>query len=572
MANGFNKISQHFTCDICQDRYKQPKILDCVHSFCQACLEEYYTGRYKDAPKIPCPVCQHETILPDTRIQGLKTNFHLMGIIEDVSKEETVAHSGDESKCHKHKGEEKWFYCETCQELICRACTVLDHCKPNHQYIDRGKASLKYKQSLKDVFLDFNTDIKGLEQSLAASSAAQQKFTKKVNKTIKAVQERAAKLRAEITTQEKTLLNKIDQIQQDGNRVYDEHQKSISTMLEGKQHMLEMAKDVTNTPSECDFLSLYPIITDDFKYLKSKTPPRSDIELSCPSFTPGQWTGAISLGKLEEDKWEMCCGFGKRGKGPGAFDGAWGITATPPGEIAVADFSNKRVVICSNEGQPKESIPLQSYPRDIAAIHNLDNQLVVVDDTKYVKVFDKKNKLAFQFPTVPQSEVDKTEVNLWSVAVRKDGTILVGDVERMVWTEHRPTDGQLLHTVPVQTPPYFLAVDHCTERVVVCGVGKQKVDVAASDGETRSIIEPTIDGKPARCCRGVCCDGSGIYITVCNELGTGHIHHYDLDGVFLSCLVQYLRTPCGITFTSDGQLAISEPYSVKMYQRESFVI
>ena len=110
MAQALDKISQHFQCDICQDRYKQPKILDCVHSFCQKCLEDYYTSRYKDAPKIPCPVCRQETVLPDTRIQGLKTNFHLMGIMEEVSKEEKAARSGNGTKCQKHPGEEKWFY------------------------------------------------------------------------------------------------------------------------------------------------------------------------------------------------------------------------------------------------------------------------------------------------------------------------------------------------------------------------------------------------------------------------------------------------------------------------------
>ncbi|XP_022110268.1 uncharacterized protein LOC110989886 [Acanthaster planci] len=278
-------------------------------------------------------------------------------------------------------------------------------------------------------------------------------------------------------------------------------------------------------------------------------------------------------GKQEVDgKWEMCHEFGKKGSGPGEFNGATSITATQMSDIAVIDCCNKQVVISSNEGQHKESIPLQSYPLDIAAIHNHDNQLVVVDDTKYVKVFDKKNKLAFQFPTVPQSEVDKTEVNLQSVAVRKDGTILVGDVERMVWTEHRPTDGQLLHTVPVQTPPYFLSVDHCTNTVVVSGleINRVRVYVAAGNGATLSTINPTTDTKCQRVqrCRGVCCDRSGIYITVCNAAdGTGHIHHYDLDGVFLACLARGLQCPYGITFTSDRQLAIADWESVKMYHK-----
>ncbi|XP_022105859.1 uncharacterized protein LOC110987432 isoform X2 [Acanthaster planci] len=269
--------------------------------------------------------------------------------------------------------------------------------------------------------------------------------------------------------------------------------------------------------------------------------------------TPGLRTDAITLDKMGSD--------------PREFDGAWGMTATQPGEIAVADCWNQRVVICSNQGQLQGSIPLQSSPWAIAAINYHDNQLVVVDDTKYVKVLNKKNKLAFHFSTVLQTEVDKTGVDLRSVAVRKDGTILVGDVKRMVWTEHRPSDGQLLHTIPVQTPPWFLAVDDHTDRVVVSGGGQPKLDVVASDGATLSTIEPTIDGMPVRVCCGVCFNSSGIYVVVSNGPGTGHIHHYDRDGVFLACLAQRLFSPQGITFTSDGQLRVADRSSVKMYHK-----
>ncbi|XP_022110243.1 uncharacterized protein LOC110989867 isoform X1 [Acanthaster planci] len=568
MAQAFDKIGQHFTCDICQDRYKQPKILDCVHSFCQACLEDYYTSRYKHARKIPCPVCRQETVLPDARIQGLKTNFPLMGIIAEISEQEKLARSEEKNKCQKHQGEMKRFYCETCQKLICSSCAVLDHCKPQHHYIDIGEASLKYKHSLIDKFSDFHKEIKGLEQSLAASSQAQREFGRNVTKTKKAVQDRAAKMRAEITTQENKLIDEIDQIQQHYNRMFDEHQKTVNMMLQGKQQSVTTAKDVTDTMSDSEFLSLYPIISKDLKSLKSQNPPKIDPKLSHLSFTPGQWMGAISLGKLGGGKWELCREFGKKGSCQGEFDFARGIAAPQPGEIAVADVRNQRVMIRSNEGKYKKLIPLYSFPVDIAAIHNHDNQLVVVDGTKYVKVFDKKNKLALQFPTVPQSEVDKTEVDLQSVAVRKDGTILVGDVERMVWTEHRPTDGKiLLHAIPVLTPPHFLAVDHCTDRVIVSSVDRQKVVVTASNGTTLATIKPTIDGQSVRVCSGVSCDKSGIYIAVCSRPGTGHIHHYDLDGVFLACLAQGLDSPYGITFTSDGQLAVADRFSIKMYHK-----
>ncbi|XP_022101634.1 E3 ubiquitin-protein ligase TRIM56-like isoform X2 [Acanthaster planci] len=631
MAKALEEMNHHLECGICRDRLKQPKVLDCFHSFCQECLQDYYESRYKDTPEIPCPSCRHMTALPETRIQGLKTNFHLMGIIEEISVQEKVAHSEstkvscelceeeneathrcldcaqnvcpncrkthlrcvttsnhtvatfeeirqgkvtvkksaneDQTRCQKHRGEVKRFYCETCLELICRDCTVVDHCKPNHHYVDSGEASIKYKQSLKDMLSDFDVDIKVLEQSLAASSQAKQKFAQSVTRTVKAVKKRADKLRAEIAIQEKMLIRGIKQIQQDRNRMYDKHQEKVSQLLQGKQHSVEVAKGVASTASDNDFLSLYPVINKDLKSLKGPTPPQIDSMLSYLSFTPGQTE--INLGKLEEKvrKWEMCCKFDHTGGGLGGVMFTVGITGTVCGEIALVKYFNKKVLLCSSDGQVKEKIPVQSSPWDIAAIHNHDNQLVVVDDTKYVKVFNKKNELAFQFPTVPQSEVDKADMNFSSVAVKEDGTILVGDVNRMVWTEHRPTDGALLCTIPVQTPPCYLAVDDHTDRVVVSGGGSQKVDIASSNGTILATIKPSINGQQVQHCHGVCCDSSGTYIAVCNEPDTGHIHHYDLDGNFLACVVQGLHVPFGITSTPDRKLAVGDGHAVKMYHK-----
>ncbi|XP_038062457.1 E3 ubiquitin-protein ligase TRIM56-like [Patiria miniata] len=634
MATALKNISPHLECVICADKYKQPKVLDCMHSFCQTCLEKYYTSRYAGQPKIPCPVCRRETVLPQTRIQGLKTNFHLMGIVEEVSLQEKVACSEntkviceicdegneamhrcldcaqnicpncrkthlrfaatsnhtvatledirqgkvtvkktpeeDESKCHKHKGEVKRFYCETCEELICRDCTVVDHCKPEHHYIDSGKASRKYKQSLKDTFPDFTTGIKRLEQALTTSSQAKQRFTQNVTKTVKAVQDKADKMRAEITTQETKMIEEIKQLQQDRNRTYDEHQSTLTMMLESQKHSLGTSQDIINTASDSGFLSLYPIISKDLKSLKGQNPPQIDPKLSYLSFTPGQRIGDINLGKLEVEavKWEICREFG-----PGEFSGAQDVTATQPREIAVADYYNNRVVICSNEGQHKGTIPVQgkflSFPWAVAAIRNPEQRLLVLErGSKYVKMFNMKdNTLVMQFPTVSKHQVDKTNMNLSSLAVTKN-SILVGDTYNMVWTEHKPTDGEFLHTIPVQTPPHYLAVDDNTDRVVVSGGETKKVVVGDSKGRTIWTINPTINGEPVGNCKGVCCDSSGIYLVVDQgESDTGHIHHYDLDGRFLDCLAQGLYSPRGITFTSGGQLAVADYFSIKMYHK-----
>ena len=189
--------------------------------------------------------------------------------------------------------------------------------------------------------------------------------------------------------------------------------------------------------------------------------------------------------------------------------------------------------------------------------------MVVVCPKTNVKVFKEDNTLAFEFPTVPPSEVGKTSVYLQSVAVKKDGTILVGDIKRKVLTEHSPTDGSLLRTIPVEIEPCFLAVDS-NGGLVISG-GTEGVRVTDGSGATLFSIKPTIGGRPVQSCRGVYTDSSGFYIAVCNGEGTGHIHHYDAGGGFLTCIAQGLQDPQGLTMTADGQLAVADYFSVKIY-------
>ena len=191
--------------------------------------------------------------------------------------------------------------------------------------------------------------------------------------------------------------------------------------------------------------------------------------------------------------------------------------------------------------------------------------MVVVCPNTNVKVFREDNTLAFEFPTVPPSEVGKTEVDLYSVAVKKDGTILVGDTTRKVLTEHSPTDGSLLRTIPVEIKPRFLAV-HSKGRLVISGWSKG-VRVTDGSGATLFSIKPTIGGQPVKSCRGVYTDSSGIYIAVCNEEGTGHIHHYDAGGGFLTCIAQGLCSPQGLTMTADGQLAVADRVLIRIYDK-----
>ncbi|XP_075901034.1 E3 ubiquitin-protein ligase TRIM69 [Nelusetta ayraudi] len=156
-----NRISRDLTCSICLDLFKQPVSLPCDHTFCQACIEGYWTG-----PRGPsqggtgsCPQCRK--IYPG---QSYRPNRIVANIVESYCQglEESGATAGPTEgsggsggvervpapvpRCTRHREELK-LYCEEDQELVCLVCGLSQEHR-NHSMVCVQEAEHKYRASL----------------------------------------------------------------------------------------------------------------------------------------------------------------------------------------------------------------------------------------------------------------------------------------------------------------------------------------------------------------------------------------------------------------------------------------
>eukprot|EP00058_Branchiostoma_floridae_P012237 XP_002597725.1 hypothetical protein BRAFLDRAFT_217377 [Branchiostoma floridae] len=54
-SNALSEITQEFfVCQICSEDFKQPKMLPCLHTFCQPCLERLLAR----VGNLSCPTCR----------------------------------------------------------------------------------------------------------------------------------------------------------------------------------------------------------------------------------------------------------------------------------------------------------------------------------------------------------------------------------------------------------------------------------------------------------------------------------------------------------------------------------
>lgn len=178
-------------CGICQDTFTLPKVLLCLHTFCQPCLEKLVATE-SVGDKLVCPQCNYETQLPLQGVSILPTDCAITNMLEssafDLSNSalnctgcksselnavarcfdcanflcpncvmahqfmhcfeghrvmtlgELQQNNREDLKlvkpiyCTRHKTEVLKYYCRSCNIPICKDCTVMDHPKGIHDF------------------------------------------------------------------------------------------------------------------------------------------------------------------------------------------------------------------------------------------------------------------------------------------------------------------------------------------------------------------------------------------------------------------------------------------------------
>lgn len=151
MASPLNTLKEeHLSCQICFEHYKQPKALDCLHSFCKKCLISHVTKNHGNQQCFPCPICRQETVLPDTGIEGLRDNFFISNIQEhlhflpgDVGDEESTpkrdgndetVDAKEEELCLDEEQGHKYDEGESQEEGKCVLNLADKNAKPDNQF------------------------------------------------------------------------------------------------------------------------------------------------------------------------------------------------------------------------------------------------------------------------------------------------------------------------------------------------------------------------------------------------------------------------------------------------------
>ncbi|XP_048578080.1 uncharacterized protein LOC116617352 [Nematostella vectensis] len=311
MTSASRRLEDEVTCSICIEHFNDPRVLPCLHSFCRHCLEElavHSEGR----GKLVCPLCKAEFQISPADVPSLKVNFMINSIISvlplltsEDSKKKPVCESCDSGEpaqgrcnecdhfvceqcisahkrfrpvqhhtilsldeiksgkllamskasfCTKHKGKKLKLFCESCKEVICRDCTVVDH--KNHDYLFTSDVIAREKEEILGRAKKVASKITDIEQAMALVEEAQHHLEENKRATRRDLDQFIDKQIGTLEKMRSDLKGGIESACQKHEKQLTAQRETLSMRLASARSSLEFAERMCRDANDVDVLSI----------------------------------------------------------------------------------------------------------------------------------------------------------------------------------------------------------------------------------------------------------------------------------------------------------------------------
>ena len=109
------------TCEKCDEYYKDPRMLPCLHTYCLCCLEK----EMESQTVLQCPNCKEEVTLSKNGVSDLPQDLHKANQAEFARISEKVEDTNEHCEaCGRSDTSGKAVaFCIDCKEFLCKVCT-----------------------------------------------------------------------------------------------------------------------------------------------------------------------------------------------------------------------------------------------------------------------------------------------------------------------------------------------------------------------------------------------------------------------------------------------------------------
>uniref|UniRef100_A0A673JZS4 RING-type E3 ubiquitin transferase n=1 Tax=Sinocyclocheilus rhinocerous TaxID=307959 RepID=A0A673JZS4_9TELE len=234
---------QFLVCSICLDHYHNPKVLPCLHTFCERCLQNYIPPQ---SLTLSCPVCRQTSILPEKGVAALQNNFFITNLMEVLQRDPecsqpeacsvlesvSAAAAGKPLSCPNHEGKVMEFYCESCETAMCLDCTEGEH--REHVTVPLRDVLEQHKAALKNQLDAIHNRLPQLTAAIELVNEISQQLTERKNEAVNEINMTFEELERALHQRKAAIITDLENICSTKQKVL---QAQLSSLLQGKEHI-----------------------------------------------------------------------------------------------------------------------------------------------------------------------------------------------------------------------------------------------------------------------------------------------------------------------------------------------
>ena len=221
-----------------------------------------------DSPVNKCTTCLHFLceFCTQAHRRGRGTSSHSLISLEEAKK------MGSEAIkkplfCKEHEGELMKLFCETCEEAICRDCTIVKH--RDHKYTFVKDAFSKRKESLMEILSETKTKSSKLKEALERVSNMKTSIQSCAEQTVQKVVNCFDDLRALIDTRRLELIGDIENLKDAKLTSLELQQQELETAQGCVQSGVVFAEKAFENGSEVEILNMHRQMTSRLQELNA---------------------------------------------------------------------------------------------------------------------------------------------------------------------------------------------------------------------------------------------------------------------------------------------------------------
>ncbi|KAL5510502.1 hypothetical protein EMCRGX_G006060 [Ephydatia muelleri] len=321
-----SNTSAQLTCRLCSKPYREPRILPCLHSFCGQCLHTEIE-RSGTKQIMECPTCQRSITIPEGGVNAIPQNLHLGFEVEVAGYMSKIGSDGEKScdactrgsagpavvfcctciellcasgyEHHKfsrklsnhlivrldkeslkllpsimkptkhfcslphHEKEELKFFCEACQLLVCRDCTLVLH--KDHRIADMCNIAKVHRDAMREALVCAQEVTSKLTTAIDANGKmAEQVYTSRENATL-IITQAFEQLHQTIEERKNTLLSEMEAISFSKTTALTLQKEQLMKMQDEIGRYTEMTSHILQTHTDHEMVALGDLLPTELK-------------------------------------------------------------------------------------------------------------------------------------------------------------------------------------------------------------------------------------------------------------------------------------------------------------------